>query len=65
MLGKTPLVAPFMPAFVCDVCGEIEYDDAMMMNIQYLIQQQTVSKRRRVRVNPQKPANKTRPLPGL
>ena len=33
MLDGTPLIVPQMPAYVCDVCGELAYDDAMMMNV--------------------------------
>lgn len=55
----TPMLLPNMPAFVCDVCGDIEYDPDMMMNLQYLIHQHEVNNKQLPKIKntptPQKP----------
>ena len=60
MVDGKLMMLPDMPASVCDVCGEIEYDSSVMINIQYLIHQQEVRQKRPIPTKPQ-----TRPLPPL
>ena len=51
-VAGTPMLLPNMPAFVCDVCGDTEYDPDMMMNLQYLIHQHEVHTKRTPKIKP-------------
>ncbi len=53
MVDGNMLILPDMPAAICDVCGEIEYDADIMINIQYLVHQHEVRHSRPIRRSPQ------------
>ena len=52
------MVVPRTPAYVCDVCDNLEYDSDFMLGVRYLIHQHEVTHKRPPRAQPKKVTGK-------
>lgn len=53
------MLVPRTPAYVCDVCDNLEYDPEFMLGLRYLIHQHEATRSRATRARPKKATSKS------